>query len=61
MHEPVLDLSTVPWMPQKEAVRVFYREMWGNADTSLVPGLFHRDFTFRGSLGPELAGYEQFN
>jgi len=48
-------------MPQKEAVRVFYKEMWGNADTSLVPGLFHRDFTFRGSLGPELAGYEQFN
>lgn len=61
MHEPVLDLSTVPWTPQKEAVRVFYKEMWDNADTSLVPGLFHPDFTFRGSLGPELTRYEQFN
>ncbi len=61
MHEAVLDLNTVPWSPRKEAVRVFYKEMWDNADTSLVPRLFHPDFTFRGSLGPELVGYEQFN
>jgi predicted ester cyclase len=61
MHDPILDLKRIPWSPQKEAVRIFYKEMWDNADTSLVPRLFHPDFTFRGSLGPELVGYEQFN
>lgn len=61
MHEPVLDLSTVPWSSQKEAVRVFYKEMWDNADISLVPKLLHPDFSFRGSLGPVLVGHEQFN
>jgi predicted ester cyclase len=60
MHEPVLDLTSAPWSPQKEAVRVFYKEMWDNADISLVPGLFHLAFTFRGSLGPELTGHDQF-
>jgi hypothetical protein len=60
MHEAILDLKRIPWSPQKEAVRVFYKEMWDNADISFVPRLFHPDFTFRGSLGPELVGYEQF-
>lgn len=60
MHDPVLDLKTVPWSPRKEAVRVFYKEMWDHADVSLVPRLFHPDFTFRGSLGPELVGHQQF-
>jgi predicted ester cyclase len=60
MHEPILDLASVPWSAQKEVVRVFYKEMWDNADISLVPGLFHPDFTFRGSLGPELTGHDQF-
>ena len=60
MHEAIIDLNQVQWSSQKEAVRVFYKEMWDNADTSLVPRLFHPDFTFRGSLGPELVGHEQF-
>ncbi len=60
MHEASLDLSQVPWSNQKEMVRVFYKEMWDRADTSLVPRIFHADFTFRGSLGPELVGHEQF-
>jgi predicted ester cyclase len=60
MHEQGLDFATLRWTPQKEAVRVFYKEMWDHADTSLVPRLFHPDFTFRGSLGPELVGHEQF-
>jgi predicted ester cyclase len=60
MHEAILDLERVPWSPQKEAVRVFYKELWDHADTSFVPRLFHADFTFRGSLGPELVGHEQF-
>jgi predicted ester cyclase len=60
MHEPILDLKRVPWSPMKEVVRVFYKEMWDNADTSLVPHLFHPNFTFRGSLGPQLSGHEQF-
>ena len=34
--------------------------MWDKADKSLIPTIFHRDFTFRGSLGPVLRGYDQF-
>jgi predicted ester cyclase len=60
MHDSQLDLTSVHWSPQKEAVRVFYKDMWDNADTSLVPRLFHPEFTFRGSLGPTLAGHAQF-
>jgi predicted ester cyclase len=60
MHEPLLDLSKVAWSRQKEVVRVFYKEMWDRADVGLVPQLFHPDFTFRGSLGPQLVGHRQF-
>ena len=60
MHEPLLDLSRVAWSPRKELVRVFYKEMWDRADTTLVPRIFHPDFTFRGSLGPQLVGHRQF-
>ena len=60
MDEPALDLSGVALSPQKETVRVFYREMWDHADKRLIPAIFHPDFTFRGSLGPTLVGYEQF-
>lgn len=45
-----------PLSAQKEIVRVFYQEMWNKADISLVAGLMHADVTFRGSLGPQLAG-----
>jgi predicted ester cyclase len=60
MDEPALDLSGVALSPQKETVRVFYKEMWDHADKRLIPAIFHPDFTFRGSLGPTLVGYEQF-
>ena len=60
MHDPILDLSQVPWSPRKEVVRAFYKDMWDHADVSLVPKLFHPDFTFRGSLGPTLTGHDQF-
>jgi hypothetical protein len=46
--------------PQKEMVRVFYKELWDRADKSFIPMLFHADFTFRGSLGPTLVGHEGF-
>ena len=60
MDEPTLSLDDVVLSPQKEVVRVFYKEMWDKADKSLIPSLFHPDFTFRGSLGPALIGYRQF-
>jgi predicted ester cyclase len=60
MDEPALDLAGVKLSPQKETVRVFYKELWDHADKSLIPKLFHEGFTFRGSLGPTLVGYEQF-
>jgi hypothetical protein len=44
---------------QKEVVRVFCKDMWDHADTALVPQICHRDFTFRGSLGPQLVGHQR--
>ena len=59
-HDSPLDFATLGLSRQKEVVRVFYKEMWDRADISLVPQIFHPDFTFRGSLGPQLVGHEQF-
>src|SRR4029079_5394688 len=56
MDEPALNLEGVALSPQKEMVRVFYKELWDHADKSLIPTIF----TFRGSLGPALIGHEQF-
>ena len=60
MDEPALNFTGVTLSPQKETVRVFYKEMWDHADKSLIPAIFHPDFTFRGSLGPTLTGHAQF-
>ena len=60
MHDVPLELPTAAWSAQKEAVRVFYKEMWDHANTALVERLFHPEFTFRGSLGPHLVGHLQF-
>jgi len=60
MDEPALDLTGITLSPQKETVRVFYKEMWDRADKSLIPQIFHDGFTFRGSLGPTLVGHAQF-
>jgi predicted ester cyclase len=60
MHEPAMIFDDVVLSPQKEVVRDFYKEMWDNADKSLIPAIFHSDFTFRGSLGPVLRGHDEF-
>jgi len=60
MHDSPLDLTAVALSRQKEVVRVFYKEMWDHANTALVPQIFHPDFTFRGSLGPQLIGHQEF-
>jgi predicted ester cyclase len=60
MDEPALSFDGVTLSPQKETVRLFYKELWDRADKSLIPKIFHPDFTFRGSLGPTLVGHEQF-
>jgi len=60
MDEPALDFIGVTLSPQKELVRVFYKEMWDKADKRLIPEIFHDGFTFRGSLGPTLVGHAQF-
>ena len=56
MDEPALSFET-KLSPQKELVRLFYKEMWDHTDKSLIPTIFHPGFTFRGSLGPSLVGY----
>ena len=60
MDEPALDFTGATLSPQKEVVRVFYKEMWDRADKSLIPKIFHPGFTFRGSLGPTLTGHDEF-
>ena len=60
MDEPALSFAGVTLSPQKETVRAFYKDMWDHADKSLIPKIFHPGFTFRGSLGPTLVGYDEF-
>jgi predicted ester cyclase len=60
MQEPALSFEGVTVSPQKETVRIFYKDMWDHADKSLIPKIFHEGFTFRGSLGPTLVGHDQF-
>jgi predicted ester cyclase len=60
MDEAALNFNGVTLSPQKETVRVFYKELWDHADKSLIPTIFHPGFTFRGSLGPALVGHDQF-
>jgi predicted ester cyclase len=60
MHEPAMSFEGLKLSPQKEVVRVFFKELWDHADKTLIPSLFHPDFTFRGSLGAELRGHDQF-
>lgn len=60
MQEPALTFEGVSLSPQKETVRMFYKDMWDHADKSLIPKIFHEGFTFRGSLGPTLVGHDQF-
>ena len=60
MEAPALSFDGVALSPQKETVRAFYKDMWDHADKTLIPAIFHPDFTFRGSLGRTLVGYDQF-
>ncbi len=60
MDEPALSFEGVTLTPQKETVRVFYKELWDRADKSLIPQIFHEGFSFRGSLGPTLVGFDEF-
>lgn len=60
MEEPAPNPDEIALSPQKETVRVFYKDMWDHADKSLIPEIFQPGFTFRGSLGPTLVGHEQF-
>ena len=61
MDEPALSFEGVTLSPQKEVVRVFYKEMWDHADKSLIPQIFHKGFGFHGSLGLTLTRYDEFN
>jgi predicted ester cyclase len=60
-QEPPMSFTGVSLSPKKEAVRVFFKEMWDKADKSLIPRIFHPDFTFRGSLGLALRGHKEFS
>jgi len=60
MDEPALSFEGITLSPQKEVVRVFYKELWDHADKSLIPKIFHEGFTFRGSLDPTLTGHDEF-
>ncbi|MBD1554473.1 ester cyclase [Pseudomonas typographi] len=59
-QDTILELNIDNLTPRKNVVRAFYKDMWDHADITLIPDLFHADFTFRGSLGPRLVGHQQF-
>jgi hypothetical protein len=42
MQEPALSFEGVTVSPQKETVRIFYKDMWDHADKSLIPKNFPR-------------------
>ncbi|TBR27966.1 MAG: hypothetical protein EPO10_15450, partial [Reyranella sp.] len=52
--EVEVDLTPARLSAQKNLVRMFYKDLWDKADLTIVPRIFHPDFTFRGSLGPVL-------
>ena len=60
MDNPAIAFTDVPLSTQKEVVRTFFKEMWDKADKTLIPTIFHPDFTCRGSLGPVLRGHNEF-
>ena len=48
-------------MNQRNAslIQHFYRDMWNQFDTSIIPDLFVGDLRFRGSLGQDRYGYAE--
>ncbi len=44
----------------KEVVRRFYEEIWNRHDLTRLGEVLAPDFSFRGSLGPELVGHADF-
>lgn len=42
MDEPALSFEGVTLSPQKETVRMFYKDMWDHADKSLIRKIFHQ-------------------
>jgi len=59
--EREIDLDPAVLSPRKTMLRVFYKDVWDKQDISLVPDLFHPNFTFHGSLGPVLVGHARFS
>ena len=48
-------------MSPQQIVQDFYDRVWNRLDKAAIPELIHPDFTFRGSLGPTMAGHEAFS
>jgi hypothetical protein len=49
-----------PHMNTLRSVQLFYYRIWNEGDTAAAPELLAADFSFRGSLGPELRPREPF-
>ncbi len=47
-------------MSTPNLVEAFYERIWNTGDLAAVSELLREDFSFRGSLGAELRGYEAF-
>jgi len=55
------DLPTeAPHMNTLRSVQLFYDRIWNEGDTVAVAERLAAEFSFRGSLGPELRGREPF-
>jgi steroid delta-isomerase-like uncharacterized protein len=47
-------------MHSKTLVERFYSEVWNRANETIARKILDPDFSFRGSLGPERHGHEEF-
>ncbi len=45
---------------EEQLVRKFYEVIWNNHNKSVIPTILHASFVFRGSLGIDKKGHDEF-
>ncbi len=58
--DPEINLDLANLSPRKRIVYRFYKQLWDKGDLAAIAELCQENFSFRGSLGPDLIGQSQF-
>ena len=58
--DPEINLDLANLSPRKQIVYRFYKQLWDKGDLAAIAELCQENFSFRGSLGPDLIGQSQF-